>query len=84
MAGGSGSRGGPLSVGPGSLWKLDVEAAFTSIFIKRQRRSIVAETSSPCLELAEVNRTKRAALQDIWVRSFEVFLKRYSSCTDKP
>ena len=25
-----------------------------------------------------------AALQDIWVRSFEVFLKRYSSCTDKP
>ena len=52
--------------------------------IKQQHRSLATLTSSPCLELVQENRTNIAALQEIWVRSFVPFLKRYSPCTTKP
>ena len=52
--------------------------------IKQQRKSLEAVTWSPCLELEHANSINIAALQEIWVRTFDPLLKRYSSRTAKP
>ena len=59
-------------------------AKLTSMSINRHRRFLAAVTSSPCLELMQVNSTNIAALRDMWVRTFDPLLNRNSCSATKP